>query len=59
MNWVDTSSKKVREAYNQWWVDHSAHLEDTFKRSGVDMASVATGEDYVKPLMHLFKRRGA
>ncbi len=58
-NWIDTSNKRVRTAYAEWWEQHSAKLEDTFKRSGVDYASVATGEDYIKPLIYLFKHRGA
>lgn len=58
-NWVDTASKKVRNSYAEWWHNHTTKLENTFKLSGVDFASVATGDDYVKPLMLLFKRRGA
>ncbi len=57
--WVDTASKRVRNTYAEWWHNHSAKLKQTFKSSGVDYASVATGEDYVKPLIYLFKRRGA
>ena len=57
--WVDTASKRVRTEYQAWWQNHTAKLEQTFKLSGVDYASVATGEDYVKPLIHLFKHRGA
>ncbi len=57
--WVDTSSRKVRDEYQKWWVNHSQSLEQSFKRSGVDFTSVATGEDYVKPLIYLFKHRGA
>ncbi|MCQ2374291.1 MAG: DUF58 domain-containing protein [Salinivirgaceae bacterium] len=57
--WVDTSSRAVRESYANWWQNHTAEVERTFKRSGVDYASVATGDDYIKPLMNLFKHRGA
>ncbi len=57
--WVDTASKRVRDTYAEWWHNHSATLKQTFKSSGVDYTSVATGEDYVKPLIYLFKRRGA
>jgi hypothetical protein len=58
-SWIDTSSKKVRDAYKKWWHEHTNNLEQTFKMSGVDYASVATGQDYVKPLIYLFKHRGA
>ncbi|MDA3893005.1 MAG: DUF58 domain-containing protein [Salinivirgaceae bacterium] len=57
--WVDTASKKVRNAYAEWWHNHTEMLKKTFKVSGVDYTSVATGEDYVKPLIYLFKHRGA
>ena len=33
-------------------------MSDTLKRCGVNIASVATDEDYVAALMGLFKRRG-
>ncbi|MBI9068164.1 MAG: DUF58 domain-containing protein [Salinivirgaceae bacterium] len=57
--WVDSASKRVRSSYQSWWENHTANLEQTFKLSGVDYASVATGDDYVKPLIYLFKHRGA
>ena len=34
-------------------------LKTTFKKGGIDAADIGTHEDYVKPLMALFKRRGA
>jgi uncharacterized protein (DUF58 family) len=55
--WVDTSSSTVREAYSQWWSTLTDRLESDFKRSGVDFATIATGDDYVKPLIGLFKHR--
>lgn len=58
-NWVDTSSRVVRKSYEDWWLNHSENLSQIFKSSGVDYTSVATGEDYVKPLIYLFKHRGA
>jgi len=57
--WVDTSSSSNRKAYSAWWKDHEAYLNNLFLRSGVDQAMISTEEDYVKPLMNLFKRRGA
>ncbi len=57
--WVDTSSKAVRQSYEDWWNNHTNNIAHTFKKCGVDYASAATGEDYVKPLIYLFKHRGA
>lgn len=56
--WVDTSSKKVRGQYGQWWKDRQATMKNTFNRSRVDSVSVSTDEDYVKALLALFKMRG-
>ncbi|MCM1028398.1 MAG: DUF58 domain-containing protein [Pseudoflavonifractor sp.] len=57
--WVDTSSKKVRKAYSKWWYERQQAMTDAMQRARVDMASVATDEDYVAALMSLFRRRSA
>ena len=54
---VDTSSKAVRRAHHEWWVNHQKSLKNAFTRSNVDNVSIRTDEDYVKALMGLFKRR--
>jgi uncharacterized protein (DUF58 family) len=56
--WVDTSSRRVRQAYDRWWYERQQAMTDIMQRSNVDMAQVATDEDFVKSLMALFKRRG-
>lgn len=55
--WVDTSSRRVRESYAMKWESHEEMMKEIFTRSGVDHASLRTGEDYVKPLIRLFKKR--
>lgn len=57
--WIDTSSASVRKAYAKSWYDRQQKLVSTTTRSGVDLASVTTDEDYVKALLSLFRRRGA
>ena len=57
--WVDTSSKTVPENYRKWWLEHESYLNKLFLKSGVDAAHFSTGQDYVKPLVNLFKRREA
>lgn len=59
VKWVDTSSKKIRQAYNKWWYERQVNMNVTMQRCKVDIASIATDEDYVKSLMGLFKKRGA
>jgi len=57
--WIDTSSAKVRKAYDRWWYDRQQQMSTSLRASRVDFGSVATDEDYVKPLLALFKNKGA
>ena len=56
--WVDTSSRRVRQAYDRWWYERQQAMTSILQRSNVDLAQVATDEDFAKSLMALFKRRG-
>lgn len=56
-SWVDTGSAKIRQSYRNWWEMHQQYLARQFKRSGIDHVGINTGEDYVKPLVSLFKLR--
>jgi len=55
--WVDTSNRKIRENYEKSWKKSEAYLKGIFAKYGVDNISVNTNEDYIKPLIGLFKRR--
>ncbi len=55
--WVDTASAKTRENYNSWWRSHNQYLETLFRKSGTDAVSISTTQDYVKPLVGLFRTR--
>jgi uncharacterized protein (DUF58 family) len=55
--WIDTSDKSVRDAYSKWWLEKTSQLDTIFKYSGVDSTTLATDEDYIKPLLQLFKHR--
>lgn len=57
--WVDTSSKGARRAYEKAWYERQQRLSQTTGRSGVDLVSVTTDEDYVRALLGLFRNRGA
>jgi uncharacterized protein (DUF58 family) len=57
--WVDSSDRRVRRQYNNWYKAHNDYLGETFLRSGVDVAKIATDQDYIKPLLGLFRKRGA
>ena len=55
--WVDTSSKSVRANYAKSWYMRQQKLVSATSRSGVDLASITTDEDFVKALLGLFRRR--
>ena len=56
--YVDTSSRRLRDSYRRYWQNRQTQLQETFAKSKVDSVSIATDEDYVKSLMGLFKQRG-
>lgn len=55
--WVDTSRTKNRELYQQWKEKLSQYFSKSITRSGVDSVDIRTDEDYVIPLMKMFKMR--
>lgn len=55
--WVDTSDKKLREAYEKYAFVREKELDAIFKRSGVDVANIRSDENYVRALITLFKKR--
>ena len=55
--WVDTSDKKLREAYEKYAFVREKEMDAIFKRSGVDVANIRSDEDYVRALITLFKKR--
>lgn len=56
--WVDTSSPEVRELYARNARQRHDNLDTIFRRCAVDNVEVMTGDDYVKSLLSLFKKRG-
>jgi uncharacterized protein (DUF58 family) len=55
--WIDTSRWITRKIYSERWNKRQKLLQNSFSRTGVDFTSVSTEEDYVKPLIALFKKR--
>ena len=55
--WIDTSSKRVRDNYANWWQNRQSEMAQTFKQSSVDNVSVSTEDDYARALLQLFQRR--
>lgn len=57
MIWVDSSSRRVRGKYALWWKQQQDTFNELMVRTGIDNVSIRTDEDYVKPLINLFKHR--
>lgn len=55
--WIDTSSKSVRNEYARNWYNRQQQLVGRTSKSGVDLISVTTDEDFVKALLGMFRRR--
>ena len=55
--WVDTSSRKMRLAYEEWFRNVEQTSSRMFMKYNVDKVSIALDEDYVRGLMSLFKNR--
>lgn len=55
--WIDTASRRTRENYSKWWKTKYDSGTIAFNKSKVDWVDMKTGQDYVKPLLGLFKKR--
>lgn len=55
--WINTDSRKVRQAYSAWFSALSQMEGTLFNKYGIDNVDIATDSDYVKGLMALFSRR--
>ena len=55
--WVNTSDRKMRLAYEEWFRNVELSSAKLFMKYNVDRVSIAADDDYVKGLMTLFKNR--
>ena len=55
--WVNTSDKKMRRAYREWFAEVEQSSSRLFMKYNVDKVSISVNDDYVKGLMTLFKNR--
>ncbi|KQM08500.1 MAG: hypothetical protein AL399_07030 [Candidatus [Bacteroides] periocalifornicus] len=56
--WIDSGDAGFRARYHEAAVQREADLQRAFLRAGVDWVNISTAEDYVYPLVKLFKQRG-
>lgn len=54
---IDTSNKRIRDMYADRWEKRHQKALEVFSKCGVDTTLISTDEDYVKPLIKLFKLR--
>ena len=54
---IDTTDAKTRKSYTNWWLVKESRLEELFMHNGIDSVRIGVDEDYVKPLVRLFKKR--
>ncbi len=57
--WLDTSSRRVRQQYADWYLDRSQAFEEAFRKAGADQVTIYTDESYVNQLLQFFKKRAA
>lgn len=55
--WVNTSSKTTRENYKKWRENYKEIYKEHCKKLGIDNLYLNTSEDYILPLMRVFKKR--
>lgn len=55
---VNTSSKKVRNSYGEFYTEKVGYYKDSFAKSGAGTIDCRVDESYVKKLLGYFKRRG-
>ena len=58
IRWIDTSDKRNRNIFNYNHKKQAENLKNIFSSSGIDFININTGQDYIKPLMNFFKKRG-
>ncbi len=55
--WIDTGSRKVREAYSSWFRTVGENESRLFNKYRTDNIDIATSDDYVSRLMLFFNRK--
>jgi uncharacterized protein (DUF58 family) len=55
--WVNTNSKSAKERHKEQYLERERFLTKELKKAGIDLASISTEEDFIKPLVKLFQTR--
>ena len=57
MFWIDTSSKKLMSQLKKEIAIKQATFRKQMRKSGIDLVSISTDQDFVDPLLSFFKSR--
>lgn len=52
--WVDTNDKKVRQQFRKKFLEHQEFCQTIFSKSGADLLTIGTEQDFVKKLNGFF-----
>lgn len=55
--WVDTSNKQLRDSYAKNFAENLKRTKELFGKSGAQLESIKTEDNYVIALMNMFKKR--
>lgn len=55
--WIDTSDKVLRDKYARNFTENVRNTKDLFGKSGAQLESIKTEDNYVISLMNMFKKR--
>ena len=55
--WVNTSSRRMRRAYSDWFAGMAENTSRMLMKYSIDNVSISTDDDYVRSLMTFFQRR--
>lgn len=57
MRWVDTRSKEFQKTFEKQRQERKKKMTEGFQSLGMDVCSIETNQDYVNPLLKLFRMR--
>jgi len=55
--YIDTENFTTRLNYKNWWISNTERIRKTCLKTGTDFSVIQTGQDYVRPLIQLFRQR--
>ncbi len=57
LSWLDTSSRKIRRQYEQWYNQKQNYFREVFVKNAIDTMTLRTNEPYLNVLHNFFQKR--